>query len=210
MNEIDKYIDFIFEEIINSKATKKLKEQMKTGAKEKYEVLTSEGFCEIDAVKKVISELGTSKDLKAEYPVRNRILNIVAYVFFFLMILSVGYTVYVFINWRYFELYFIEMPLYYSFYILNPFNFLSITYLIIWFLNKLWLNREHLTLRKEIRIPILVISIGMIAFYYFGILVLNFGFITIPSILFYATRLLEKASYVFAPIGVLLFLGLKS
>lgn len=211
MNEIDKYIDSIFKDIINSKETRKLKKQMKTGAKEKYEVLISEGICEPDAVGKVITEIGTLDDLKAEYPVRNRILDIVAYIFFVLMIISVGYSVYVLINKHYFELYFITEPLYVLYYILKPFNFLSIAYLIIWFINKASLNIGRLTINKnKIRIPILVISICIIAFYYFGILALSFDFITIPPILFYATRLLEKISYVFAPIGILLFLGLKS
>jgi len=211
MDEIYKYIDSIFKGVISSKETKKLNERMKTGAKEKYESLLSEGICEPDAVKKVILEIGTLEDLKAEYPVRNRMLNFVAYAFAFLMTISVGYSIYVLINKQYFGMYFIVEPIFIYFYILKPFNFLSMAYLIIWAIYKVMLNRNILVINeKRIRILILIFCFSIITFYFFNILALSFGFITIPILFHNATIFLSKVSYIFAPIGILLFLGIRS
>ncbi|MDF1494930.1 hypothetical protein [Caproiciproducens sp. CPB-2] len=151
------------------------------------------------------------EDLKAEYPVRNRAVNIVAYVFVFFAAISVGYSIYVLINKESFGMYFIFEPVFISFYLLKPFNFLSISYLVMWMLWKRLpaINQLHIT-KKATRILLLLFSLFVIAFYFFNILALSFGFITIPILFHNATIFLSKASYIFAPVGVLLFFGLKS
>ncbi|WP_444658286.1 hypothetical protein ACRQV7_11740 [Caproiciproducens sp. R2] len=151
------------------------------------------------------------EDIKAQYPVRNKVVNIVAYVFAFFAAISVGYSIYVLINKQSFEMYFIIEPVFVSFYILKPFNFLSISYLVMWMLWKRLpdINQLHIT-KKAIRILLLLFSLFVIAFYFFSILALSFGFITIPVLLHNLTIALSRASYIFAPVGVLLFFGLKS
>lgn len=151
------------------------------------------------------------EDIKAQYPVRNRVVNIVAYVFVFFAAISVGYSIYVLINKQSFEMYFIIEPVFISFYILKPFNFLSISYLVMWMLWKRLpdINQLHIT-KKATRILLLIFSLFVIAFYFFSILALSFGFITIPVLLHNLTIALSRASYIFAPVGVLLFFGLKS
>lgn len=151
------------------------------------------------------------EDLKAEYPIKNRVLNVVAYVFAFFAAVSVGYSIYVLINKQYFEMYFIIEPVFISFYILKPFNFLSLSYLVMWILWKRLPDINQLFIaKKATRASLLLLSLFVIAFYFFNILVLSSGFITIPILFHNITIVLSKISYIFAPVGILLFFGLKS
>lgn len=212
MDEIYKYIDCIFKNIIHSKETKKLKEQMKTDAKEKYENLISEGIHKPDAVKKVIAEIGTKEDLNAKYFVTSRVLNIVAYIFIFLTVISIGYSIYVLINEKYFRLHFIMVPLYFSRYITTPFNFLGVAFLVLWFINRTSFHiNKWVIQKKSIRISVLIFCICIIVFYFFNISWLYnwFHIGSMPTPFLFSTLFLTKNSFIFSPIGILLFMGIK-
>lgn len=207
MNEVNRYIDGIFRKIVHSKETKKLQGQIKNSAREKYDALVLEGTDKNDAAQRVISEIGTLEDLKKEYPTRSRALDIVACAFAVLMVISLIYTVYFFKNIDYFKKQYCIMPSIVQYYYLKPFNFLSATYIVLWIINRVSLKANQLTIRKRfVRILVLVISLCIIAFYYFNCAMAMFTDLITLS---YAIMFIMKISYIFIPIGALLFWGIK-
>lgn len=163
MNEFDGYIDRIFRNIVRSKQTKTLKVQMKAGAEEKYKILVSEGTDKSEAVHQVLSEIGTQKDLEAEYPVSNKHLNIIACILLVLLALSVLYTLYVQQNLATFQKHYLLAPLYRSSIIFIPMIFFSSTYLVLWLINRFSFNMNQFLLNKKtIRIPILLLALALL------------------------------------------------
>ncbi len=150
------------------------------------------------------------KALKEEYPVKNRMLNFVAYGFILLTVVAVAGSVYIQINRSYYEQQLMIDPVFLLYYVLAPLNFLGIAFVAVWIFDKLYLKNNTIVFAKKgIRIFISVVCACVILLYFFQVFAFRTGFTTIPAFLL-AMMFFEKASYLFAPIGILLFLGLKS
>lgn len=211
MNDIYKYIDEIFRDIVKSKESKRLKEQMRTGAKEKYEILVSDGIGPQDAVIKVINEIGTADDLKAEYPVKNKVLNIVGCVFTVLLIISISYSVYVLANKSNFIAYGNPFPVYLYYSILKQFNYMAIPFVMLILLNRISSDAKMLLIKnKVIRIAVLVVCVCATGVYFLNAASMLFDLYSIPSLIYNPIFLLMENSYIFILFGILLFYGIKS
>jgi len=211
VTDIYKHIDNMFKDIVKTKETKKLKEQMRTGAKEKYEILILEGINEPDAIIKVINEIGTAEDLKAEYPIRNNALNIVAYIFTLLLVISLPSVIFILENKNNFAAHGNISYVYLANFALKPFNYMAVSFVALRILNRVSSKAKLLVIKNEvIRIAVLVICTVVTAVYFFNAAAIFFNLYAIPRLLYILTWFLLENSYVFALFGVLIFYGIKS
>lgn len=149
MDEINKYIDDIFKNITKTKKSRRLKEQIKMAAKEKYNDLISEGISQDEAAKNVILQIGSLEDLKAEHPVKHRKLDIIAYILILPTMISLGYSIFVLLKMDTLKQLVMYEPIFLSFYILKPFNYFSLTFIILWFFNNSSLSVNKIKKEKN-------------------------------------------------------------
>lgn len=211
MKELERYIDRLFCGIERTRETKKLKGQITENAREKYEALLSEGLGEEEALCRVISDIGTEEDLKAEYPPRNTALRALTYLFLVLFAAGAAYAVYCTKNAAYWKLSYNIMPLWIFSFFVKPAMFLSGTYLVMFFAGKLSPALGGLAVgRKPFRLAVLAVCLGAAGLYYFAMANVFLGFVSVNRLFFWIALNADRFNgYAFLLLGLLLYFGVK-
>lgn len=136
IRELDRYIDGIFSDITRTKETRTLKERIAEGAREQYETLLAQDMEEPQALSQVIADIGSAEDLRAEYPARNKALNILGYLFLALLIAGIVYAVYYTQNAAEWKRSYRVMPLWISSFFIRPGMYYCGAYLVLFFVQK--------------------------------------------------------------------------